>query len=99
MFLILIVGVFFPRSMLYPTTVHRRTLLRGPVHEAAHVDELLVGNVFVVDVHTLTLPSKEVGRVDGSSAGAYDQIEYVPASTASVSCCGVLRQLSALPLA
>ena len=64
------------------------------MHEAAHVDELLVGNVFVVDVYALTLPSKEVGRVDGSSAGAYDQIECIPASTTSMSRCGVLRWLA-----
>ena len=64
------------------------------MHEAAHVDELLVGDVFVVDVYALTLPSKEVGRVDGSGARAYDQIECIPASTAGMSCCDVLRQLA-----
>lgn len=51
------------------------------VEQAAEVNKLLVGDVFVVDAHALPLTTEEVGGVDSTSTAAIHCIKTLPAAT------------------
>ena len=50
------------------------------VKQAAEVDKLLVGDVLIVNAHSLPLTAQEVGGVDGTSTATIHCIETLPAA-------------------
>ncbi len=58
----------------------RLTLLILAVKQAAEVNKLLVGDVFIVNAHSLPLTTEEVGGVDGTSTAAIHCIKTFPAA-------------------
>ena len=70
------------RSIQRPDSIWGRlTLLILAVKQAAEVNKLLVGNVLIVNAHSLPLASEEVGGVDGASTAAIHCIKTLPAAT------------------
>lgn len=63
------------------TVFWKSTLLILAVEQAAEVNKLLVGNVFIVNAHSLPLTTEEVGGVDGASTAAIHCIKTLPAAT------------------
>ena len=60
----------------------RRTLFVFAVKQASQVHKLLVGDVLVVDAHSLPLSTQEVGGVDGARTAAVDCVKTLPAHQA-----------------
>ncbi len=63
------------------STWGRLTLLILAVEQTAEVNKLLVGDVFVVDAHSLPLATEEVGGVDSTSTAAIHCVKALPAAT------------------
>ncbi len=69
------------RSIVRPdSSCGRLTLLILAVEQAAEVDKLLVGDVFVVNTHSLPLTAEEVGGINGASTAAIHCIKTLPAA-------------------
>lgn len=69
------------RSIVRPdSSCGRLTLLILAVEQAAEVDKLLVGDVFVVNTHSLPLTAEEVGGINGASTAAIHCIKTFPAA-------------------
>ncbi len=58
----------------------RLTLLILAVKQAAEVNKLLAGDIFIVNAHSLPLTTEEVGGVDGTSTAAIHCIKTLPAA-------------------